>query len=60
MSRAPQRLTAHLGEVVFWLFFTGLLALLGYMSVLALRLSGWWKKRESRAVSTDPRLRRDT
>ncbi len=41
MSRGPQRLTAHLGEVVFWLFLTGLLALLGYMSALALRLSGW-------------------
>jgi|SRR5579862_8670599 len=41
MSRAPQRLTAHLGEVVFWLFLAGLLALLGYMSTLALRLSGW-------------------
>lgn len=45
MSRAPERLTAHLGEVVFWLFFAGLLALLGYMSVLALRLSGWRKKK---------------
>jgi hypothetical protein len=43
MSRAPERLTAHLGEVVFWLFFAGLLALLGYMTVLALRLSGWRK-----------------
>ena len=41
MSRPPQRLTAHFGEVVFWLFFVGLLALLGYMTVLALRLSGW-------------------
>jgi hypothetical protein len=41
MSRAPQHLTARLGEVVFWLFFTGLAALLGYMTVLALRLSGW-------------------
>jgi hypothetical protein len=44
MSRAPQRLTVHFGEVVFWLFFAGLLALLGYMTVLALRLSGWRKK----------------
>jgi hypothetical protein len=43
MSRAPKRLTAHLGEVAFWLFFAGLLALLGYMTVLALRLSGWRK-----------------
>ncbi len=43
MSRAPKRLTAHFGEVVFWLFFAGLLALLGYMTVLALRLSGWRK-----------------
>lgn len=41
MSRGPTRLTAHLGEVIFWLFFVGLLALLGYMAVLALRLSGW-------------------
>jgi hypothetical protein len=41
MSRAPKRLTAHLGEIVFWLFLSGLLALLGYMGTLALRLSGW-------------------
>jgi hypothetical protein len=41
MSRGPTHLTAHLGEVVFWLFLAGLLALLGYMSALALRLSGW-------------------
>lgn len=41
MSRAPKRLTAHFGEVVFWLFFAGLLALLIYMGALALRLSGW-------------------
>ena len=47
MSRGPKRLTAHLGEAVFWLFFTGLLALLGYMSVLALRLSGWWRAHSS-------------
>jgi hypothetical protein len=39
MSRGPDRLTAHLGEVVFWLFFAGLLGLLGHMSWLALRLS---------------------
>ncbi len=39
MSRGPKRLTAHLGEVVFWLFLSGLLLLLGYMTVLALRLS---------------------
>lgn len=45
MSRAPQRLSAHLGEVVFWLFLVGLLALLGYMTVLALRLSGWRKNK---------------
>jgi hypothetical protein len=45
MSRGPKRLTAHLGEVVFWLFLAGLLALLGYMSVLALRLSGWRQRR---------------
>lgn len=47
MSRAPERLTAHFGEVVFWLFFAGLLALLGYMSILALRLSGWRKHTET-------------
>lgn len=41
MSRAPEHLTPHFGEVVFWLFFAGLLTLLGYMSVLALRLAGW-------------------
>ena len=39
MSRGPKRLTAHLGEVVFWLFFVGLAALLSYMTRLALRLS---------------------
>jgi hypothetical protein len=46
MSRAPKRLTNHLGEVVFYLFLAGLLALLAYMSLLALRLSGWWKDRK--------------
>jgi hypothetical protein len=49
MSRAPHRLTAGLGEVALWVFLSGLLALLGYMSVLALRLSGWWRKRQERA-----------
>jgi hypothetical protein len=49
MSRGPTRLTAHLGEVVFWLFFVGLLALLGYMATLALRLSGW--RRSAQAQS---------
>jgi hypothetical protein len=44
MSRAPERLTAHFGEAVFWLFLLGLLALLGYMTTLALRLSGRRKK----------------
>jgi hypothetical protein len=44
MSRGPTRLTVDLGEVAFWLFFTGLLALLGYMTALALRLSGWRRK----------------
>lgn len=48
MSRAPKRLTAHLGEVVFWLFLIGLLALLGYMSALALRLSGWRRRNRSK------------
>jgi hypothetical protein len=41
LSRGPTQLTTHLGEVVFWLFLVGLLALLGYISLLALRLSGW-------------------
>ncbi len=49
MSRAPRRLTAHLGEVVFWLFLAGLLALLGYMVVLALRLSGWRRRRQGQS-----------
>jgi hypothetical protein len=44
MSRAPRRLTAGLGEIALWVFLSGLLALLGYMTVLALRLSGWWQK----------------
>jgi hypothetical protein len=39
MSRAPKALTPGLGELVFWLFFGGLVLLLGYMSVLAMRLS---------------------
>ena len=43
MSRAPEELTAGLGETVFWLFLVGLLALLGYMSALAFRLSGRWR-----------------
>jgi hypothetical protein len=47
MSRAPERLSAHMGEAVFWLFFIGLLALLVYMSTLALRLSGWrWNRKK--------------
>jgi hypothetical protein len=41
MSRPPERLTAHFGEFVFWLFFAGLLTLFIYMGALALRLSGW-------------------
>jgi hypothetical protein len=47
MSRAPKNLTPDLGETVFWLFFTGMATLLGYMTVLALRLSGEsgkWRK----------------
>lgn len=48
MSRAPDRLTPHMGETVFWLFLVGLLALLGYMGVLALRLSGWgWRGKKA-------------
>lgn len=46
MSRGPDRLTAHLGELVFWLFFVGLAALLGHMGWLGLRLSGWRRKKE--------------
>lgn len=41
MSKAPDRLTAHLGDIVFWLFFVGLVALLGHMGWLGLRLAGW-------------------
>jgi hypothetical protein len=40
LSRAPKQLTPGLGEVVFWLFMVGLLALLGYITSPALRLSG--------------------
>jgi hypothetical protein len=47
MSRGPDRLTAHLGEVVLWAFLSGLVALLVYMVVLALRL------RKSRAEDED-------
>ena len=39
MSRGPDRLTAHLGETVFWAFASGLVLLLGYMAALALRLA---------------------
>lgn len=45
MSRAPQQLTPTLGLVAFLLFFSGLIALLGYMVLLALRLSGWRRKK---------------
>jgi hypothetical protein len=45
MSRPAERLTAHLGEVALWVFLSGLIALLGYMTVLALRLSGRRRKR---------------
>jgi hypothetical protein len=43
LSRGPKQLTVALGEVVFWLF-AGLVALLGYMAALALRLSGRWQR----------------
>ena len=39
MSRGPNRLTAHLGEIVFWTFASGLALLLVYMTALALRLT---------------------
>lgn len=48
MSRAPKELTAELGETVFWLFLVGLLALLSYMSALAFRLSGQWRRTTTR------------
>jgi hypothetical protein len=52
MSRGPTRLTAHLGEVIFWLFFAGLVLLLGYMTALALRLSGWpWQGQNTTATA---------
>jgi hypothetical protein len=56
LSRAPKRLTAHLGEVVFWLFFAGLVVLLLYMTRLALRLSGRWKA----IAHAEAKERRDT
>ena len=40
MSRAPKDLTHHMVVTVFWPFCGGLIVLLGYMGVLALRLSG--------------------
>jgi hypothetical protein len=52
LSRAPRLLTVRLGEVVFWLFLAGLLLLLGYMSVLAMRLSGRWQKLRADADRT--------
>lgn len=42
----------HLGEVVFWLFFVGLAALLSYMTWFALRLS----KRRKGIVSIEAPL----
>jgi hypothetical protein len=42
MSRGSKQLTARFGEVVFLLFLTGLVALLGYMTALAFRISGRW------------------
>jgi hypothetical protein len=39
MSRGPQDLTPLMGNLVFAGFCSGLLALLGYMAVLAVRLS---------------------
>ncbi|NUQ97354.1 MAG: hypothetical protein HOY79_12655 [Streptomyces sp.] len=38
MSTAPKDLTSTMGDTVFGLFMAGLVALLGYMTVLALRL----------------------
>ena len=49
MSRAFRQLTPRFGEVVFGLFLVGLLALLGYMTALALRLSGWRRKAKARS-----------
>ena len=39
MSRAPTRLTPHMGEVIFWPFFVALVGLRVYMAVMALRPS---------------------
>ncbi len=39
MSRAPQKLSPTMGNVIFLLFISAFLALLGYMTLLALRLS---------------------
>jgi hypothetical protein len=47
MSGAPQDLSPAIGGSVFWLFVSGLVLLLGYMTVLAVRLSGWREKREA-------------
>jgi hypothetical protein len=39
MSRGPKDLTPLMGTVMFAVFFSGLVALLGYMTLLARRLS---------------------
>lgn len=49
MSRAPKDLTHDMGVTVFWLFCGGLVVLLGYMGVLALRLSGVGRRAERKS-----------
>lgn len=56
MSRGPDRLTAHLGESVFWTFASGLALLLVYMAALALRLARG--RRISQPDDPHPRHRR--
>jgi hypothetical protein len=56
MSRGSQKLAPDLRTLIFWLFATGLIALLSYMTSLALRLSGWHlpRRRSSKPGLTNP------
>ena len=45
LSGSPQNMSSTQTATVFWFFASGLALLLGYMTVLAIRLSSWREKR---------------